>query len=383
MPSASPHRPVPGITSRGEPVPPRGGDSLAVVADHQEIALLRLVAQRIAGPGLATATEVVRWLTAVQAQDLPGALTSVALRTTGRTRAGVEAALAAGEVVRSWPMRGTLHLVPAEDLPWLLELLAPRVQAGFERRRRELGLDGATTDRARELAVAALAGGNGLGRDELMATWEAGGVATTGQRGYHLLAYLSLSGTLCLGPMRRNEQLIVLREEWIPHPRRLAREEALGELTLRYFRGHGPATVKDLARWANLTMADTRAGLALARPQLSAVDFDGVEHLLDPQTPELLATWRRQARGVFLLPGFDELVLGYADRTATVPAAYADRIVPGGNGVFQPTVVSAGRAVGTWKHAGKGANRSVAATPFESFPARVATAIDRAYAALP
>lgn len=348
-----------------------------------EISLLRLVAQRIAGPELATATETVRWLTAVQAQDLPGALTSVALRTAGRDRAGVEAALAAGEVVRSWPMRGTLHLVAAEDLPWLLELLAPRMQAGFARRRRELGLDPATVERARELAVAALAGGAKLRREEVLAVWEAGGVATTGQRGYHLLAYLGTSGTLCLGPMRGNEQLFVLLAEWIPRPRKPAREEALGELAGRYFRSHGPATGKDLARWANLTMSDVRTGLALARPELSAMTVDGVEYLLDPRTPELLAAWRRQARGVFLLPGFDELVLGYADRTATVPATHADRIVPGGNGVFRPTVVSAGRAVGTWKHAGKGAGREVVATPFESFPAAVATAIPKVYAALP
>lgn len=356
---------------------------MRAAAGMGEIALLRLVAQRIAGPGLATATEAVRWLTAVQAQDLPGALTSVALRTTGRTRAGVEAALAAGEVVRSWPMRGTLHLVVAEDLPWLLELLAPRMQAGLQRRHRELGLDPATVDRARDLAVAALAGGGQLRREEVLAAWEAGGVATTGQRGYHLLVYLGISGTLCLGPMRGNEQLFVLREEWIPWPRKLPREEALGELAVRYFRGHGPATVKDLARWANLTLTDVRAGLALARPQLSAMDVDGVEYLLDPQTPELLAAWRRQARGVFLLPGFDELVLGYADRTATVPAAHADRIVPGGNGVFRPTVISAGRAVGTWKHAGSGADRGVAATPFESFSARIAAAVPKVYQALP
>lgn len=349
-----------------------------------EIALLRLVAQRIAGPPLPTATETVRWLTAAQAQDLPGALTSVALRTEGRSRAGVEAALAAGEVVRSWPMRGTLHLVVAEDLPWLLELLTPRMWAGFERRRRELGLDAATVERARELAEAALAGGAQLRREEMLAAWQAGGVDTAGQRGYHLLAYLGTSGIVCMGPMRGTEQLFVLREEWIPRPRRLDREAALGELAGRYFRGHGPATVKDLARWANLTMTDARAGLALARPGLSAMTVDGVEYLLDPGTPELLAAWRRQAREVFLLPGFDELVLGYADRTATVPAAYATRIVPGGNGMFRPTVVAAGRAVGTWKHTGKGANRQVTATPFvESFPAAVADAIPKVYAALP
>jgi hypothetical protein len=355
------------------------------VTTQREIALLRLVAQRIAGPRLDSAAEAVRWLTAVQAQNLPGALGSVALRVGSGTRKDVEAALDAGEVVRSWPMRGTLHLVAAEDLPWLRELLTPRVVASASQARRhaELGLEPATFAAARAVAVDALAGGQRLRRSELLAAWEAAGVVTAGQRGYHLLGYLCQTGTLCFGPMRDGEQLIVLVDEWIRRPRRLEREEALGELAVRYFRSHGPATLKDFTRWANLTVADARAGLALARPQLARLEAGGAEYLLDPETPERLAACRRQTRGVFLLPGFDELVLGYADRSATLPAAFADQIVPGGNGVFRPTVVSGGQIVGTWTHTGRGAGRTVSATPFETFPARVAAAIPKVYAALP
>src|SRR6202008_1381013 len=106
----------------------------------------------------------------------------------------------------------------------------------------------------------------------------------------------------------------------------LERDEALGELAWRDFRSHGPATVQDFTRWTNLPAADVRAGLGIARPRLAV---DGVEFLLDPQTAELLGTCRRRARGVFLLPGFDEFILGYADRRAVLPAVYADLIVPG------------------------------------------------------
>jgi hypothetical protein len=208
-------------------------------------------------------------------------------------------------------------------------------------------------------------------------------VATAGQRGYHLLWHLAQTGTVCFGPVRDGEQLIVLLDEWITDPRRPDREEALGELAERYFRGHGPATVKDFIRWTGLTAADVRAGLALARPRLASVDVDGVEYLLDPATPDLLTAHRGRAREVFLLPGFDELILGYADRSATVPPPYADRIVPGGNGVFRPTVVAGGRAVGTWRHHGRGGRRTVAAEPFETFTARVGGRIPRVYAALP
>lgn len=349
---------------------------------HQ-VALLRLVAQRIAGRAVATATGAVRELTAMQAQDLPGVLTSVALRTTSRSRQAVEDALDAGEVVRSWPMRGTLHLVVAEDLPWMLQLATPRVLAGAATRRAALGLDTATLDRAREVAEVALAGGRQLTRDAMLAAWTEGGVPAGGPRGYYLLFHQAQTGVLCFGPMRGREQLVVLVDEWIPRPRRLEREEALGEWVERYFRSHGPATVKDFTRWTNLVAADVRAGLALARPQLASIDVEGVEHLMDPRTPDLLDACRHQARGTFLLPGFDEFVLGYTDRRATLAPEFATRIVPGGNGVFRPTVVTDGQIVGTWKSVGRGAKRTIKATPFTSFPTICAEAVPQAYATLP
>lgn len=348
-----------------------------------EIALLRLAAQCIAAPGEGTAADAVRWMTAMQAQDYPGVLTSVALRVQSGTRQAVEAALDAGEVVKSWPMRGTLHFVPAEDLPWMLDLLTPRVLAQMARRRGQLGLDEPTIERARELAVDALSGGRRLRRDELLAVWDAGGLEPSGGRGYHMLANLAMAGTLCFGPVDSGEQQVVLIEEWIPKPRRPDREEALGELAARYFRSHGPATVKDFIRWTNLTAKDARAGVALAKPQLEPMEVEGVEYLMDPHTPELREDMDDAVRGVFLLPGFDEFVLGYGDRGAMLAAEFADRIVPGGNGVFRPTVVSGGRIVGTWKHTGRGAKRTVEATPFEAFDPHVTEAIPQLHAALP
>jgi hypothetical protein len=350
---------------------------------QHEVALLRLVAQRIAGPRAATPAGAAAWLTAAQGQDYPGGVTSLALRTTGAARTDVEAALDAGQVVRSWPMRGTLHLVAAEDLGWLRDLCCPRVLAGFGKRRERLGLTDADAERAGEVAVAALRGGGRLGRAELLRALAEGGVPTEGQRGYHLLAYLAHTGTLCLGPTGDGEQLFVLTEEWIRAPRRLEGDAALRELALRFFASHGPATVADLARWSGLTLTAVRRGLSLARDDLATLDVDGVVHHLDPATPDLLADRREEARGVFLLPGFDEFVLGYADRSAVLDPRFADRIVPGGNGMFRPTVVSDGRIVGTWRRTGRGAARTVEAEPFTAFPDDVAAMIPKLGAALP
>jgi hypothetical protein len=349
-----------------------------------EIGLLRLVAQGLAGPRPAGAAEAAGRLTAVQGQDFPGAVTSVALRTAERQRADVLAALDDGLIVRSWPMRGTLHLVAAGDLPWLLELLAGRVQTTFAGRRADLGLTDGDAERARDLITGALTGGGRLRRADLLAVMAAGGIATTGQRGYHLLAFLATTGTLCLGPTDgAGEQLFVLLDEWIPNARRLPRDEALCELALRYFTGHGPATVQDLARWAGLPLRDVRTGLAGARAELTAVDVDGVEHLMHPATPDLLAACRKEAAGLLLLPGFDEFVLGYGDRTAVLDPEFAEQIVPGGNGMFRATVVHGGRIVGTWRWTGRGATRTAAATPFTVFPDEVTAAFPLAAAALP
>lgn len=352
------------------------------MTSQHEIALMRLVAQRIAGVHLGTPTETVGWLAAAQAQDYPGALTSIALRTTNSTRINVEDALNSGDIVRSWPMRGTLHLITAEDLPRMLDLTGPRMLARSARRREQLGLDAPILERARQLAIDALCGDRQLPRNELLGLWTAAGLNTVGPRGSHLLSFLAQTGTICFGPVRDGEQLIVLIDDWIPHPLPLEREQGLGEWVERYFRSHGPATIRDFARWTGLTMADTRAGLTLARPRLEHFEIEGVEYFMDPMTPELLDAHRDTVRGVFLLPGFDELLLGYADRRATLPAEFAERIVPGGNGVFQPVVVDDGRVVGTWKHVGRADQRRIIATPFTSFRTEVSDALPHLYANL-
>jgi hypothetical protein len=353
------------------------------MSSPHELALLRLAAQRICCPDNGPAHDTVRWLTAVQGQDLTGAVTAIALRTTKADRAAVAADFDAGRLVRSWPMRGTLHVIAAEDLGWLLQLTSTRILAATDVRRGELGLDDATMAKAEKLVVGALAGGRRLSRAELLKVLDDGGVAIAGGHGYRIQFHLAQLGILCFGPMREGEQLVVLVDDWIREPRRLDRDEALTELALRYFRSHGPATVKDFSRWTGLAAADVKAGVAAARPELERLVVDGAEYLMDPATPDRLDACRGRARGVFLLPGFDEFVLGYGDRAAILEPAFAQLIVPGANGVFRPTVVSDGRVVGTWAHAGRGSKRVLVTTPFTSFTKKVDAAAAKAYRGLP
>jgi hypothetical protein len=312
---------------------------------RRRLTALRLASQRIGAGGLPSPGDVVRWMLAMQAQDLPGATWSVGLRAPRTDLTAVEAAFDAGEIVRSWPMRGTLHVVPADDLGWMLALTAPRAIRSAASRRAALGITETEVERAREIAFASLTGGRALARDAILASIAAGGVSTAGQRGYHILWYLAQTGTLVLGAAQGRQQTFTLLDEWVRAPRRLERDEALGELACRYFRGHGPATARDLARWSGLTMADVHRGLAVSGGVLAALELDGVRYLLAQET---LAQAPATAR-VHLLPGFDEYLLGYGDRSAALASEHSAAVVPGGNGMFKPTVVADGEVVGTWR----------------------------------
>ncbi len=324
---------------------------------------MRLAAQRIEGSVFTGAAQVVRWMLAMQAQDLPGAKWSVGLRAPGTTQADVDAALADGSVVRSWPMRGTLHLVAAEDIGWMLELTATRTVQSLTRRYRELGLDDATFEAAQDVAISVLEGGRALPRAELFEFFEKHGISTAGQRAPHILGRLCQNRTLCLGPMLGIHQAVVLMDEWVPNPRRMQREEALGELVRRYFLSHGPATVRDFTWWTKLLARDAGIGLAIARNQLAEIVIDGTSYWMAPCLPD------RTSKGVHLLPGFDEYLLGYQDRSAVLAAQHWQSIVPGNNGVFQPTIIDGGRVVGTWRRKSAPAKVTVTPMPFEPLSA--------------
>lgn len=336
---------------------------------HQELTALRRSSLLLGEPEQRSPAEVVRWMLALQAQDFPGTKWSVGVRAHGSTDATIEAALASREIVRSWPMRGTLHLVAAEDLAWMLSIGRPRTATTVATRHASLGISdrdlGVVADTARET----LTGGRISRRDDLLASFDAAGVPTTGQRGYHLLLHLALHGVLVFGPVDGKHQTFTLLDEWVSAPRRLEGDEALAEFAGRYFRSHGPATDRDFAWWSNLTLGDARTGIALADLERREVDGITYHHApgLEP-APEV----------EHALPGFDEYLLGYQNRSAALDPRYRERIVPGGNGVFLPTLVVGGRVVGTWRRTERAARIDVEPLPFEALGVRARARLTRA-----
>jgi DNA glycosylase AlkZ-like len=314
-----------------------------------------------------TVAGIVEWFGAMQAQDMASGLWSLGVRLPGCTVGDVTAALERREAIRTWPMRGTVHLVPPADARWMLELMGVRALAGAAKRRVTIGLDDQTAERAVEVLGAALAGGKRMTRAQCLATLTDAGLPVAGQQGYHLLWYASQKGVTCIAPNVGKEQTFGLLDDWAPEPNRPDREEALGIIALRYFRSHGPATRADLARWTGLTMTDVKAGVAAAGEQLAFVRVDGADMLMDAAVAEAAP---KTSHDWLTLPGFDEYMLGYKDRSMMLDDGHLDAIVPGGNGVFQATIVRAGRVVGTWKRTL--GSKAVAVTTMPLVPLRPA-----------
>ncbi|MFN8158185.1 MAG: winged helix DNA-binding domain-containing protein [Candidatus Nanopelagicales bacterium] len=325
-----------------------------------------LVAPRPASAGTpATVDAIVTHLGAMQAQDNASGLWSLGLRLGGATQAEVTVALERREALRTWPMRGTVHLVPSRDAHWMLDVTGSKALAGAAKRRQYLGLADEVADRAVETIGEQLSGGRRLTRAQLLDALVASGVPITNNLGYHLLWYASQRGVSAIAPDVDGEQTFVLLDDWVPDPVRLSTDEALATLATRYFRSHGPTTRQDFQGWTGLNVTESKKAIALAGDALATAELDGVEVLLDPVLLEagLLDADLPDDDSIHALPGFDEYMLGYKDRSLFLDKSQFDAVVPGGNGMFRSTLVRRGRVLATWTRSTKGKRGVVTATP--------------------
>src|SRR5262245_5623476 len=326
---------------------------------RSDIARLRLHNQRIAYATLEKPVDVVAWLAAVQAQDYLGAMWAVGLRMRNAVEADIERALADRTIIRTWPMRGTLHFVAAADIRWMLELLTPRVAVNIRQYLlREFDLDEGAFARSKDLFASAMQGGKQLTRNAMYDVLEAGGVSAS-QRGRHILTLLAQDGFICFGAREGKQQTFALLEEWAPAARRMARDESLAEIAKRYFTGHGPATLQDFAWWSGLTTADATAGLEMAKRSLVQENINGHTYWLASAT----STTKDSSPAAHLLPVYDEYTVAYKDRSAALNPKYA-KLPNYGHGIFNPTIVMDGQIVGTWKRTLKKDTLDISPSPF-------------------
>lgn len=324
----------------------------------------RLHNQRIARPMAGGATEVVEWLGAVQSQEYQAAKWALALRLrTAPREADVERAVDEGRILRTHVMRPTWHFVTAADIGWMLDLTAPRVQRSAASYYRREGLDGALRVKAAAIFERALAGGRYLTRAELGERLARTGRRLNALQLSLLTLYAELEGVICSGPRRGKQFTYALLAERAPDRRRLPPDEALAELTRRFFRSHGPATVRDYVWWSGLTAADARRGLDMIGARAEPVD--GLTYWSAGQ----VAVRPTVGPDVHLLPIYDEYIVAYRDRVAVPHGPGTIRTAARGTVTFQHAVVIDGQVAGTWRNRRSAASHGVEVVPLRRFSA--------------
>lgn len=313
--------------------------------DAWRVVQTRLHNLRLREPAPAAPADVVHWLGAVQSQDYGPAKWSIGERAPDATDVELDAAYAAGTILRTHVLRPTWHFVTPADIRWLLRLTGPRVHVQNAYMYRQLGLDDELRSRCAGLIVEALAARSHRTRAELKATLESAGVATEGFRLAYLLMSAELNGLICSGPLRGRQHTYALLDERVPPVDGPHGDDALSELILRYLTSHGPATVNDLRWWSSLTVADINRGIDMVSSQLTSGDVDGVRYWSVPRAPVRDAP----SPTVHLLQGYDEYLVGYSQSKHLVDIARRWSSLPPGTSLPNGVAILDSQLAGHWK----------------------------------
>lgn len=311
-----------------------------------DIRHIRLAQQHLTKPTLTSPVEVVQCQVAVQAQDYHGAKWGIGQRMLNATDQFVEQAITDGSILRLHVLRPTWHFVAADDIRWLVKLTAPRVNAVSSYYYRKAGLDAATFRTTNKILIKTLRGGKQLTRDELREAVKRGGVEPGDSMRFGYIMHRSeLDGIVCSGARKGNQFTYALLEERVPVSRILETDEALAELTLRYFTSRGPATLHDFVWWSGLTAVLARRGIDISSDQLKSKEVEGKTYWLAPSSEVNLRSAGRKAR---LLPSYDEYLIAYKDRSAALPEGI-DQEGLASKVAFEAPLIIDGQVVGCWK----------------------------------
>ena len=319
-----------------------------------ELTRLRLRNQRLSGAALTRPEDVVGWMGAVQAQEYADAKWALALRMRRATEAVIERAITEGRILRTHVLRPTWHFVAPADIRWMLALTGPCVSRRMAPYNRRLELDAATFERSQKAIARALDGGMHLTRQELKTVLKRAGIqADSVQRLAHIVMQAELDGVVCSGPRRNKLFTYALFDKRVPPSRARSRDDALAELTRRYFTSHGPAQIPDFVWWSGLTTADARHGLEMVRRDLAQDTISGKTYWF-PSSMRATAP----LRAAYLLPLYDEFLIVYKDRSAALDLTLWKRIVK--REPFSSAILLGGRVVGGWTRRVSGDSVSVA-----------------------
>jgi Winged helix DNA-binding domain len=315
----------------------------------QDIIALRQKNQRLLADPFVKPVDVVKWLGAVQSQDYAGAKWALANRLKNPRELEIDQAIDAGDILRTHVLRPTWHFVLPEDIRWMTELTEPRISAFSAKYFRDFNLDNSVLKRSNKIVVKSLQSGVHLTRKELGDALDRAGIATNDLRLTYIIFHAELNQLICNGARRGKQFTYALLDDRAPNTKRLEKDEALSELSLRYFRSRGPATVKDFVWWSGLSPVDGSRAVEMIKPNLETVDVAGETYFL----LESSLVKPKKKSSVHLLPAYDEYTVSYKDRSLVIDPTFEDRA---GNGIFNPNIIINGQVKGLWRRELKGKN---------------------------
>lgn len=339
-----------------------------------DLAPLRLLNQHLAQADFSRPQEVVNWLVAVQSQDYAGAKWSLGLRMHQATDALLDHAFNEGTILRTHVLRPTWHFVTPADIRWLLMLTAPRVHAVNGTMYRQTGLDETLLGQSAVIITQALQGGKALTRDELRDHLRQAGMDTSNLlRVTYIVMWAELEQIICSGPRRGKQFTYMLMDERVPAAAPLTYDEALTELSRRYFTSRGPATPADFAKWSGLTLTEARNGLEAVKSELEPVEVEGQTYWMPP-TNSVTSSLAHQA---YLLSIYDEIISSYKDRAAFGEAEVGLKLWVMGNALTHIILLD-GKIVGTFRREFKKKQAMVEMTLFRAVTESEQVALDAA-----
>ena len=313
-----------------------------------EIANHRMVSQQLVNPVFKTAADLVAWFGAVQGQEYALTKWGLGIRLPDLDDSTIETAINAGDILRTHLLRPTWHLVAAEDIRWLLKLTAPRVNASNGYMYRQLELTARIFNTCNNVLAKSLEGGKQLTRNSLNVELKKHKIKAEGHRLSYIMMRAELDGIICSGARQGNQFTYALLDERAPSVMDITRDEALEKLARRYIRSRGPVTAVDFSTWSGLTISEARKGFDMARPAFEKENSGNHEFLFAPYIPPDKAALKQ----IFLLPIYDEYIMGYKDRSAMLQ--FSNKLEPKPAFSYYNTIISNGQIIGTWKRKANG-----------------------------
>jgi Winged helix DNA-binding domain len=309
-----------------------------------DILKIRLINQQIHARKFKSVKDIVNWMGAMQAQDFSMSKWAIGTRLHNSTEKIIEAAFDKGEILRTHLLRPTLHLVSADDIHWILKLTAPRIISFLKSRYKQLELSESLFGKSNIIIEDALKVGIHLTRDELIAILGKSKIVTVGQRGYHILVRAELDGIVCSGKVKDKIQTYALLNERVPGSYDLGKDYALEKIARKYFSSRGPAALQDFKWWSGLSVTDARNAFEMIKPDLVSVKVGAETYWMFDN----LHIPGNKKYSADLLPAFDEFIISYKDRSASLPSINFKKAVSE-NGIFRPVIVINGQVIGLWK----------------------------------